>query len=202
MDVEDNGGFLEMIDSAAVPDLNYLKGIMHTHTSGVDVLVAPRQIVPLTALDPNQFATLFDVLKASYDFVVVDLPRALVEWLEPVVSRLDELLVVTDTSVPSMRQAKRVIDFYCEDNITLTTRIVISGESKPLIKSEQIREGEKLLETKFAHWIPGNPKLARKSIDLGQPVAAMKPGSDIGKAYAALAKTCAETKNNVGVAAD
>ena len=201
MDLEDNGGFLEMIESAAVPDFNYLKGIMQPHSSGVDVLVAPRQIAPLTALDPNQFATLFDVLKASYDYVVVDMPRALVEWLEPVVSRLDELLIVTDTSVPSIRQAKRVTDFYREDNITLTARVLVSGESKPLIKTEQIREGEKLLEMKFVHWIPQNTKLARKAVDLGQPIAMTKAGSDIGKAYSALAKTLAEQKINTGVAA-
>ncbi len=34
MDLEDNGGFLEMIESAAVPDANYLKGILQRHSNG------------------------------------------------------------------------------------------------------------------------------------------------------------------------
>lgn len=202
MDLEDNGGFLEMIESAAVPDQNYLNGIMQTHSSGVDVLVAPRQIVPITAMDSNQFATLFDVLKANYDYVIVDMPRALVEWLEPVLSRLEELVVVTDTSVPSIRQAKRIIDFYREDNITVKTRIVVSGESKPLIKSEQLREGEKLLDLKFNHWVPGNSKIARKSVDLGKPIILNKPSSDVAKAYAALAKAFAQINESAALASD
>ena len=199
MDLEDNGGFLELVESAAVPDANYLKGIMQSHASGVDVLVAPRQVMPVTAMDPQQFSTLFDVLKSSYDFVVVDLPRALVEWLEPVVSRMDELVLVSDTSVPSMRQAKRLMDFYREDNITVQTTVVIARETKPLIKSEQIAEGEKLLETKFKHWLPANPKVARKSADLGKPLVVAKPGSDIAKAYTALAKTYSQKAGRAGV---
>ncbi|MDD9920684.1 MAG: AAA family ATPase [Boseongicola sp.] len=189
MDLEDNGGFLEMVESAAVPDISYLKGILQTHDSGVDVLVAPRQIVPVTAIEKNQIATMLDVLRSNYDYVVVDLPRALVEWLEPIVSRMDELVIVSDTSVPSMRQAKRLMDFYREDNITVQTKIVINRESKPLIKSEQISEGEKLLETKFTNWLPDNVKVARKSADLGRPVVTNKPGSDLAKSYFALAKS-------------
>ena len=66
---------------------------------------------------------------------------------------------------------------------------VINRESKPLIKSEQISEGEKLLETKFTNWLPDNVKVARKSADLGRPVVTNKPGSDLAKSYFALAKS-------------
>ena len=188
MDLEDSGGFLEMIESAAVPDTNYLKGVLQSHSSGVDVLVAPKQMVPVSDIDPNQITTLIDVMRTTYDFTIVDLPRAMVEWLEPVHSRLDDLIMVANTSVPSMRQAKRLIDIYREDNITLQTRVVINGENKPLIKSEQISEGEKLLETKFTTWLPSNTVAARKSADLGRPIVLNKPGSDIAKAYTALSK--------------
>lgn len=194
MDLEDNGGFLEMIESAAVPDANYLRGVLQTHSSGVDVLVAPKHMVPVSAIDPNQIGTLLDVLKTTHDYVIIDLPRAIVEWLEPVLSRLDDLLVVTDTSVPSIRQAKRLTDIYREDNITVTTRVVIARESKPFLKSEQITEGEKLMETKFQDWLPDNVTIARKAADLGRPVVLHKSGSDLAKAYTALARSIADKK--------
>lgn len=197
MDLEDNGGFLEMIESAAVPDANYLKGVLQKHDSGVDVLVAPKHMVPVSAIDPNQIATLLDVLKTTHEFVIIDLPRAIVEWLEPVLTRLDDLLIVTDTSVPSIRQAKRLMDIYREDNITVSTRIVISRQSKPFIKPEQVTEGEKLMETKFQDWLPDNSTVARKAADLGRPVVLHKSGSDLAKAYAALARNIQE-KNGRG----
>ena len=189
MDLEDNGGFLEMIESAAVPDANYLKGILQKHSSGVDVLVAPKHMVPVSAIDPGQIATLLDVLKTTHQFVIIDFPRAIVEWLEPVLTRLDDLLIVTDTSVPSIRQAKRLMDIYREDNITVSTRVVISRQSKPFIKPEQVTEGEKLMDTKFQDWLPENVSVARKAADLGRPIVVHKPGSDLAKAYTALAKS-------------
>ena len=197
MDLEDNGGLLEMVESAAVPDANYMRGILQPHSSGVDVLVAPRQMVPVSAMDAKQIATLLDVMKTTHDYVVIDLPRAIVEWLEPVLTRMDELIVVTDTSVPSIRQAKRLIDIYREDNITVQTRVVVARETKPLIKSEQISEGEKLLDTKFQHWLPNNPVVARKSADLGRPIVLNKPGSDIAKAYSALARALEKKSGRV-----
>ena len=124
------------------------------------------------------------LLKRRYDYIVIDLPRAVVEWVEPILKQATQLVLVADTSVPSIRQARRLIDLYREENVGLPVEIVINRDQKPLIKSEHMREAEKVLETRLLHWLPYNPKVARSAVNLGRPVVEMKPRSDLGKALA------------------
>ena len=103
---------------------------------------------------------------------------------------------MTDTSVPCVRQAKRLIDLYGEDNVGLPVQVVINRDRKPMLRSDHIREAETLLDTRFDHWLPDNPRLARRAVDLGRPVAAMKPSSDLGKALRKLGAAISATQQN------
>jgi Flp pilus assembly CpaE family ATPase len=192
LDVEDNGGFTKLVESRDPPDAQFLRGIMVHHPSGLDILSAPSAVAPLNLVSPELMASLFDVLRHEYDHVIVDLPHALVDWLEPVIVRTQRLLVVTDTSVPCVRQARRLIDFYREANLGLGVDVVVNRESKPLIRSDGQKEAEAVLETRFVHWIPENGKAARKAVDLGRPIVEAQSGSDMGKALRKLAASLRE----------
>jgi Flp pilus assembly CpaE family ATPase len=124
-----------------------------------------------------------------------------VEWLEPVIVRTQRLLVVTDTSVPCIRQARRIIDFYKEANLGLGIDVVVNHESKPLIRSEGHKEAETVLGTRFVHWIPENGKAARRAVDLGRPVVEAQAGSDMGKALRKLAASLREASAGRATAA-
>jgi len=187
MDIEDNGGFLKLIESSDMPDAKYMHSIMQKHRSGVDVLSAPLPIAPLNALRSDAAGTMLDVLRAEYDYVVVDLPRAMVDWLEPVLARAARLAIVTDTSVPCIRQSKRMLDFYREANVGLQVDLIVNREKKPMLRSQHLKEAEAALETRFAHWIPDNPRIARKAVDLGRPITDLFPRSDISKAFKNMA---------------
>jgi len=187
LDMEDNGGFLQLIEATETPDEHFLGGVLQTHVSGVDVLCAPMPIAPLQSVRPDVIENTLDILQQKYDYVIVDFPRALVDWIEPVLSHASQLVVVTDTTVPSVRQARRLIDFYREENVGLPVEVIVNREKRPLIKTEHIREAEKVLKTRLSSWLPDNPKLAREAADLGKPVVALKPRSDLGRALSKLA---------------
>ncbi|WP_377192748.1 AAA family ATPase [Ruegeria meonggei] len=187
LDLEDNGGFLQLIESDEKPDDHFLSSILQQHTLGVDVLCAPAPMVPLQSMRPDLVEGIFDLLQRRYDYIVVDLPCAIVEWVEPIFKRATQLALVTDTTVPCVRQARRLIDFYREANMALPVEIVVNRERNKLVRPSHVREAEKVLETKLKHWLPDNPKVARNSVDLGRPVVEMKPQSDLGKALTKLA---------------
>ncbi|WP_170569226.1 AAA family ATPase [Ruegeria atlantica] len=187
LDLEDNGGFMQLIENAEKPDDRFLSSILQEHAMGVDVLCAPAPMVPLHSMRPEIVEGMLDLLQQRYDYIVIDLPCAIVEWVEPIFKRADQLALVTDTTVPSVRQARRLIDFYREANMTLPVEIVVSRERNTLMRPSHVREAEKVLETKLRHWLPDNPKVARNSVDLGRPIVDIKPQSDIGKALGKLA---------------
>ncbi|WP_146586215.1 AAA family ATPase [Puniceibacterium confluentis] len=189
LDIEDNGGFLRMIASEEMPDARYLAGIMHKHELGIDVLCAPATVAPLQSVSVEMVTEILALLQREYDYIIVDMPRALVDWIEPVVRTASQLLIITDTSVPCVRQARRLLNFFRSERDHLKVDIVVNHEKKPFLKSDHVREAERVLGVRLSHWLPDNPRVARKSVDLGRPVIATHGGSDLGKALTRMSST-------------
>ncbi len=182
LDLGNSTSFASLIAEEQIPDDTYLSGIMARHESGVDVLTAPDTALPLHSFSPTQVSAILDLLTIAYDYVVVDLPQALVDWTEPVVQKSDLMLVATDTAVPTLRYARRLIDLFREDNPTLEIELVVCGEKKPRLRSELLREGEKFLRTELKTWVPHDPKHARRAIDIGVPLACSNKRSPLKSA--------------------
>lgn len=188
LDIDEQEGLLQLAVESFTPDVSWVEQSLVRLDSGLAVMAAPQKFAPLDSLDPEQVAALVAALRSMFDYVVVDLPRALVSWIEPVLSEADMLMIVTDTSVPSIRATRRLMDFVLADSPSLPVEIVINREKKPMMLSSNHKEAAKALDTKFHHWIGNDPKAARESVDYGKPVSEISGRSDLAKGIAALAK--------------
>jgi len=188
LDIKEQDGLLQLASDGTTPDKTFLKQAMVTLPSGLAVLTAPSKFAPIDALKSHQVAAILDILKAEYDFVIVDLPRALVEWLNPILDRTDKLFLVTDTLVPSIRQSRRLIDFFSECNLALSIEMLINFEHRPLFLAQHHKEAAKVLEREFKHWLPYDLKAAQTAIDHGKPISYTSPRSKLGRAFKTLAK--------------
>ncbi|MCU9847842.1 AAA family ATPase [Defluviimonas sp. WL0024] len=189
LDLPEQDSLLQLALDGVVPDENFLDQAMVKGPNGISVMPAPSKFAPLDSLRPDQVAAILDTLRQSHDFVVVDLPRAIVNWIEPVIQRADELLVVTDMSVPAIRHCRRLIDFFTQDNPALTVDIVVNHENRPLLQSRVHREAAKALERKLDLWLPHDARAATNSADRGQPLSLAAPRSPLGKAMGRLAQS-------------
>lgn len=169
VDVEDNGGMTELLAGEAEPTPDRVLRMTQDTGLGIDVLTAPAIFVPLTAMTAELAQRIVDVLSARYAHVVIDLPRAALDWVEPVVRASDRLLLVSDGSVPCIRQAKRMIDLYRELEPTLKIDVVMNRERKPLFGSNMQRDAEDLLQIKLESWVAKDDAGERRAIDLGRP---------------------------------
>jgi pilus assembly protein CpaE len=201
LDLEDNGGFFKLIEAREEPDATYMRTVIQHHGSGLDVVSAPVMVAPLHAIRAPTISAMLDSLQTQYDYVVVDLPRALVDWIEPVLERCARLAIVTDTSVPSVRHSRRLIDFFKEANISLQFDVVVNREKKPFLPARHVREAEQALGLKISHWLPDNPKVARNAADYGVPVVTHASRSDLARALARLASKLESTRPVAGVRA-
>lgn len=187
LDVDESDALWSMAMEEILPDAAFLEGAMTKADCGVTVLSAPARFGPLTALDPDQIAAIIDVLQNSYDYVVVDLPRALVEWISPVLAKANRLILVTDVTVPSVRSARKLMDFYLGENPGLDIQLVVSMEKKPLILAAHHRAAVDLLKKKFSYWIPRDDKAAREMLDVGAPLESVAPRSPMARAIHRMA---------------
>ncbi|WP_170773806.1 AAA family ATPase [Ruegeria lacuscaerulensis] len=170
MDVEESDAMWRMAMDESIPDGAFLEQAMVKAPCGVDVLAAPSRYGPLSAIQEDQITAILDNLKRTHDYVVVDLPRALVEWITPVLTQADRLYLVTDVAVPSVRSARKLMDFYQSENPAIDIQLVASLEKKPLLPAAHHRAAAKLLEQDFAHWVPKDDRTVRESVDRGIPL--------------------------------
>lgn len=189
LDVEEQDALLVMAQNGTIPDATFLHQSMVSLDSGLKVLAAPLKFAPLDSLRAEQVAAILDLLRQSHDYVVVDLPRALVGWIEPILQRADEMILVTDIGVSSVRHCRRLIDFFASDNPNLPIKVVVNHERRPMMASRLHREAEKALDRKFDHWLPHDAKAAINAADRGRPLSATSPRAALTKAFAQLAAT-------------
>ncbi|MBV1867310.1 MAG: AAA family ATPase [Marinosulfonomonas sp.] len=189
LDMDEQDTLLQLALDGTIPDATFLGQSMTTMHNGLSVLAAPSKFAPLDSLRTDQVAAILDTLRQSHEYVIVDLPRALVGWIEAIIERADELIIVTDISVSSVRHSRRLIDFFTIDNVTLPIQIVVNHEKKPLMQSSLHREAAKALERKLDHWLPHDPNAANAASDKGKPLSSVAPRSPLTKAVARLAKT-------------
>lgn len=187
LDVKENEALYQMATDGTVPDATFVSQALAASSQGLWVLGAPSKFAPLEVLTGAQIGALIETLTQQFDYVVIDLPRSLVLWVSAVLERTDRLMLVTDCTVPAVRQARRLLDLYLENNPSLQVEVVVSQEHKPLIRSSHHAEASKLLERPFKHWLPYDGRAVRKASDRGVPLSTAG-SSPLAKSIAALAR--------------
>lgn len=189
LDVPSADGLYHLAMHGQPPDKLMLDKWAASLPSGLTVFTSPARFAPFEALSRGQIALLLDLLKAEFDYIIVDLPRLLVDWIAPVLEQSDRLLLVTDTAVPSIRQARRLIDAYREDALNLPVDMVVNFEKRPFTLKSHHKAAAKVLDRTLNHWLPPDPKTAREAMDRGQPLSVIAPRASLTKAMGKLAQS-------------
>lgn len=77
---------------------------------GFSVVAAPDEIMPLDMVSPAQVSGVVNALRRKFGTVLVDLPADWTNWALSTAADADALLLVSDSSIASLRQARRRID--------------------------------------------------------------------------------------------
>ncbi|WP_376871890.1 CpaE family protein [Albirhodobacter sp. R86504] len=186
LDLPDSAAFTRVIQSQDRADAAFCARAMQQHSSGIDVLAAPDVFAPMTSLTPDLIADLFEALRARYDHVIVDLPQAVMDWFAPLLESAARAIIVTDTSVPSIKRTKRLIEVLTEDHMTLPVTVVVNAEKRPFVQSAAIKEAARVLDRALTHWIPLDAVAMRRARDMGVPVIVGAKRSGLSRAFFAL----------------
>lgn len=194
LDLPQNSSIIDLVQEDELPDKPMIQTSVTHHASGVDVISAPLMLVPVSFLDGARVANLISALKRDYDFVVIDMPYALLDWVDSVLESADLLLMTTDLSVPSIRNARRLIDFYTADHLNLLIEVLVNHEKKPLIQHKRHKDAKAALDCPLSHWLPHDANRAEAAVDDGIPVVAAAPGAEFSKAMSKIAARIIQTK--------
>lgn len=112
----------DLLDAGARVDGALLRSVVTPHSSGVAVVAAPQDIVPLESVDTELLRRAITLARREYDFVLLDIPSNLTNWNLSVLAEADSILMLVEQNLASLRQARRRLDLFA--SVGIDSRIV------------------------------------------------------------------------------
>jgi len=100
---------LDAVNNLHRLDLSYWKALVSNGIPNVEIIPAPSATTPKVYPRQEQLRHLFGFLRSAYDFTLVDLGRSLTRAGVSALEEIDEAYLVSTLEVPSLHQAKQVL---------------------------------------------------------------------------------------------
>lgn len=170
-------------------DPELLESMLTEHPSGLKVLAAPLEPAFADDITTAGLMQMLDVLRETYDYVVVDTASMLDELILSLIERSDEILMLVDMDLPSVKNAKlaletlRLLKFS-----TSNVRMVMNrSDSKAKLDNKEI---EAALKMEISASIP-SAAIVAASVNEGRPVVETEPRSRVAKGFESVAELIA-----------
>lgn len=164
-------------------DASLLDAFVSPAPGGVDLLAAARDCHAFDTTSTEAVLRILDVACQVYDAVVVDAPRHRRSWTLDVLSGSDELLVVSELTVPALLAARSLAgEIEAELPDGPPPRIVLNRLAKRVFgPAPSMVEAEKALGRHAVGGVTSDWEAAAASANLGGPIAQHRPKSRIVK---------------------
>ncbi len=162
-------------------DRQLLEVMLSHHPSDLAVIAAPNRPAEMRSFDPDVVTRLLDLVSSHFDFVVFDMPRTWFSWTDSVLLGSNRLFIVSETTVPGLRQAKQLVEAVRERlGDGPKPQVIINRFVQKLFSSGLRRADiEQAIGEAFALCVPNDYALVREAIDRGVPLDEIKPGNRI-----------------------
>src|SRR5580698_5376973 len=181
LDIEPRLNLSEIEPSPERLDRQLLEVMLSRHPSGLSMIAAPNRPAEMRSFDPDVVTRLLDLVSSHFDYVVFDMPRTWFSWTDSVLLGSNKLFIVSETTVPGLRQAKQLVDAIRERLGEGPKPQVIINRFVPKMFSPGLRRSdiEQAIGDAFLACIPNDYALVREAIDRGVPLEEVKKGNKI-----------------------
>jgi pilus assembly protein CpaE len=172
----------ELIEAGSRLDGALLRAATTVHPSGLHVIAAPAQMLPLETLTSEQLLEIIEIAAREFGTVLVDLPSNWTNWSLSLLARADLILLVTQMSIPSLNRAKRQLELMrSQDLQDLDVRIVVNRLESRFSRTIHLSDVRDGLGHEVSFTIANDHATMRAAIDRGVPIDEIKRKSALGK---------------------
>lgn len=158
-------------------DSVYLKALMTEHSSGVHVLASPGGLVSLADVQPAAVRRLIEVAGASYDVVILDLPRIIIGWTMEAMRASDTVFLVTQNSLSAIRDTRILLDFMGRNGFPPHKLEVINNRAQAKSASVTVDQMKTALKKTQVLSVRNDYEAAVSAEDKGMILLKSAPGS-------------------------
>ncbi|MCK5003104.1 MAG: AAA family ATPase [Gammaproteobacteria bacterium] len=187
LDLMPGNNVMEALLQPSRVDPVFLKALITTHDSGLDVLASPADLSPMGGISPEGITHLIDAASELYDFVILDVPRVLTSWTMAALRYSDPIMVVGQNNMSTIRDAKLIIDKLAHEGVPTANIEVINNRAMAKEGSVPIEKLKETLGIERMHKATNDFKTSVHSQNQGQPLQDVSKGSHFTKDVHALA---------------
>ncbi len=168
-------------------DFSVLEPLLTSHGSGIKALVAPVQPDAKDSIPASLVGRILSMLKANFDYVVVDTAPTFDEFVLSAFDETDQLLLVTTLDVPTLKNVKIAVETLDLLNFPKPRRHLVlnRADDKVGLSADEV---ESTLAMKIEAAIPTSAQVANAT-NSGEPIASALPKHPVSQAVARLAQS-------------
>jgi pilus assembly protein CpaE len=184
---------MHLADASAAPeriDAALLDAFSVRVGGGFDLFACPRDPLAFSKVTPAAVLRLLEAACQVYDWLLLDLPRGRQPWTADVLAGSDQILVVSELTVPALLAARALShEIEAELPDRAHPRIILNRMAGRMFGPAPSRgEAEKALGRKVDGVITSDWEAASCSANLGGPISQHRPRSKIVRDVAAIAE--------------
>lgn len=187
IDVMPNFTISDIVDDFLNIDQSLIESYLVEHKAGFKVLAANARPLTNEYITDEHIEKILEILKKSFDYIVLDMPARFYEPVNPAFQITDLLLIITSPEIATVRNTKAAINVLSELNFPKQKiKLVLNKHDKrSLIKPKDV---ERTIEHSLYHVINADYKYASLSLNTGVPIVISRKRKAISKQIRKLSK--------------
>ena len=184
----------DLLDAGSRIDGDLLQSVASHLPTGLKVIPAPADIMPMEAVNAEQIYRIIDIASREFDTIFIDLPGNWTNWSVSLVARSDIVLLVVELTIASLRQAKRQIALLESQGISGDhVQVVVNRVEKKLFRSINLEDAEKAINYPVRHSLHNDYPLVSAAQDQGVLIDEIRRKSKISKDIEVILESIDET---------
>ena len=182
----------DMLSDTSMLDGDTLLQSMLTYHDRLQVLTAPAEMLPLDIVTSEDINRLIDVARDNFDFVVIDMPSAVVQWTEAVLNQAHVYFVPIELDMRSAQNTLRMIRALKSEELPVEKlRYVLNRAPKftDLAAKGRVKRLAESLDITIELQFPDGGRQVTQANDHGLPLATAAAKNPLRKEIHKLAKS-------------
>lgn len=184
-------GLGDLLEAGARVDGDLLRSVMARTPTGLNLVAAPPEIMPLESVSADQIFDVVDLATRNYGMIFADLPGNWTNWSLSLMARSDVILLVVELTIASLRQAQRQLALLRNQGVLDgRLQIVVNRVQKKLFRTIDLSDAERALNHPVAFSIANDFPLVSTALDQGVLLDEIKPKNRISRDIGEILDGC------------
>ncbi|MEL6765864.1 MAG: AAA family ATPase [Pseudomonadota bacterium] len=191
LDVPRREAVYELVSEAGNMDETAFTQALSIYRDRLHVLTAPRDALPLDIVSPPDVQNMVRLARESFDYVVIDMPQALMNWSETVYSASDAFVVAMEIDMRSAQNMFRFTRTLKSEDLAMDKLVPCLNRAPgmtDLTGKGRVKRLAESLAIQFAHLMPDGGKAVASACDEGVPLAEAARGNPLRREIVKLAQ--------------